>query len=109
MYRCAHNQFVASAKAVVRGHEIDSENTIGCMIAMEPVYALTSNPDDVQCTLETAHERVFFSDVQCRGHYPSYTLKMFERKGMTLAFKTMTCKSLPKESVTTSFFPITCP
>ncbi len=87
MYQCAHNQFVASAKAVQLGHEIDPENKIGCMIAMEPVYALTSNPDDIQCALECAHERFFFSDVQCRGHYPNYALKMFERKGYDIGIK----------------------
>lgn len=27
------------------------------------------------------HDRYFFSDVQCRGHYPRYAIKMFEQKG----------------------------
>jgi 6-phospho-beta-glucosidase len=26
------------------------------------------------------HQRYFWSDVQCRGHYPAYALKMFETK-----------------------------
>ena len=28
--------------------------------------------------------RFFFCDVQCRGHYPAYALKMFERKGFNI-------------------------
>ena len=33
---------------------------------------------------EMMHQRWFFCDVQCRGHYPRYALKMFENKGFRL-------------------------
>ena len=41
-YQHLHNQFVASAKAVKIGHEIDPENQIGCMICGITYYPHTS-------------------------------------------------------------------
>ncbi len=84
MYQCAHNEFVASAKAVILGHQINPDFMIGCMIALEPVYPYSCKPEDNQLALEGMHDRYFFSDVQVRGHYPSYALKMFERKGYNI-------------------------
>ena len=34
--------------------------------------------------MQQMHNRWFFCDVQVRGHYPAYTLKMFERKGFDI-------------------------
>lgn len=81
MYQSVHNQFVASARAVIIGHKINPNFQIGTMVSMEPIYPISSKPADSICALETTHERFFFTDVQCRGHYPAYALKMFEKKG----------------------------
>lgn len=40
------------------------------------------NPKDVMVATECMHERYHFLDVQVRGHYPSYTKKEWERKGI---------------------------
>ena len=84
MYQCAHYQLVASAKAVQIAKKINSEFKIGCMIAMVPFYPYSCKPADMVLSLQEMHNRWFFCDVHCRGHYPSYALKMFERKGYML-------------------------
>ena len=42
-----HHQFVASALAVMEGHEIDPDCQIGCMICHITTYPLTCNPNDI--------------------------------------------------------------
>ncbi|MDQ0361408.1 glycoside hydrolase family 1 protein [Breznakia pachnodae] len=80
-----HHQFVASAKVVKMGHEIDPNYQIGCMIAYSTSYPLTCNPDDVLLTQE--RNRVmnhFCGDVQVRGEYPSYMNRYFEENNITI-------------------------
>ena len=83
--QAAHHQFVASAKAVIMGHEINPDFQIGCMIAYSLAYAKTCNPDDVLQAWKRSGWCNFYSDVQCRGYYPSYKLKEYEREGIHLA------------------------
>ncbi len=78
-----HHQFVASARVVKRGHEINPDFKIGCMIAMVPVYPFSCHPDDVMLAKEAMHQRYVFSDVQMRGYYPAYALKEWERAKAT--------------------------
>jgi len=83
-YQAAHHQFLASALAVKAAHEIIPGSMVGSMISYLLLYPNTCNPDDV---LETQHEErvsFFFSDVQVRGYYPSYSARMFEEKGVVL-------------------------
>jgi 6-phospho-beta-glucosidase len=84
MYQCAHYEFVASAKAVAVAHEIDPDLMVGCMIASGPTYPRECKPEDVIMADDANHHIFFFGDVQCRGTYPNYALKMFERKGWDL-------------------------
>lgn len=80
MYQCAHHELVASALAVKAGHEINPDFQIGCMIAMVPIYPYSCRPADMVLSVQEMHMRYFFSDIHCRGHYPNYAKKMFERK-----------------------------
>ncbi len=84
--RAAHHMFVASARAVKAGHEIDPENKIGCMLTFSQgmVYPYTCRPEDVHKAWEIANRCYFFSDVQVRGYYPSYQLKRYEREGIDI-------------------------
>ncbi len=84
MYICGHHTLVASAKAVAIGKSINPDFQIGNMIAMVPVYPFSSRPEDVLLANRAMHDRWFFCDVQVRGHYPAYALKMFERKGFNI-------------------------
>ena len=40
-----------------------------------------------------------FCDVQCRGHYPAYALKMFERKGFNIDITEADKKALAEGTV----------
>ena len=68
-----HHQLIASAKTVIRAHEIDPELKVGCMISHITQYPLTCDPKDI---LETqSKDRIlnkFCGDVMARGTYPSY-------------------------------------
>ena len=83
--QASYHQFIASAKAVMLGHEIDPNYQIGCMIAYSMVYPYTCNPEDVLETWKSSQSSHFYLDVQCRGYYPSYQLKKYERQGIVLA------------------------
>ena len=80
-YRAAHHELVASAMATKLAHEIDPENQIGCMLAAGQYYAYTCDPRDVFEEMQKNRDNFFFIDVQSRGRYPEYALKMFEREG----------------------------
>lgn len=84
MYTAIHNELVASAWATKIGHEIDSENKIGCMLAGMMLYPYTCNPNDVWGTYEKMRKNFFFVDVQARGYYPNYALKEFERENINV-------------------------
>lgn len=84
LYQAAHHELVASALATKIGHEIDSENKIGCMVLGLTSYPRTCNPDDVIATMEESKRGYFFTDIHMRGYYPSYVLKMMEKEGVVL-------------------------
>lgn len=84
MYQVAHNELVASAKAVIAGKKINPDLQIGCMISHVPIYPYSCNPVDIMAAEEAMHQRFFFADVHVRGYYPSYALKEFEREGYQL-------------------------
>ena len=77
-------QLLASAKAVIRGHEINPNFQIGCMLGYGATYPYSCHPDDVLETWQKFNGTYFYGDVQCRGYYPAYKLKEYERLGVTL-------------------------
>ena len=82
-YQAAHHQFVASAKAVAMGHQIDPENKIGCMVLTLVKYPLTAKPEDVMLAEQNMRKGTFaYTDIQVRGHYPAYVKKHVERLGI---------------------------
>ena len=99
MYICGHHTLVASAKAVKIGKEINPDFKIGNMIAMVPIYPFSCRPADQVLAQQQMHDRFFFCDVQCRGHYPAYALKMFERKGFNIDITEEDKKALAKGTV----------
>ena len=84
MYQAVHYEFVASAKVVKIGHEINPEFKIGCMVAAMPSYPYSCNPEDMIKFIESNREQLMFTDVHVRGHYPKHTLKLWERKNYDL-------------------------
>lgn len=99
LYKVAHNELLASAKAVIAGKEINPEFKIGCMVSHVPIYPYSCNPDDVMAAKEAMRQRYFFADVHCRGHYPSYALKEFEREGYDIGMEEGDAEILAKGTV----------
>lgn len=83
-YQALHHQLVASALVTGIAHDIDPQNKVGCMLAAGMYYPLTCKPVDAWEAHEKNRENYFFTDVQARGYYPNYALKMFERKGIVI-------------------------
>lgn len=86
-FQAAHHQFVASALATKLGHQIDSENRVGAMLAAGSVYPETSAPQDVFAAMLSERQNLFYSDVQIRGEYPSYMLAYFKKMRIELDMK----------------------
>ncbi|APX72987.1 6-phospho-beta-glucosidase [Companilactobacillus allii] len=84
MLQAAHYEFVASAKAVQLAHKINPEMQVGSMIAMCPVYPLTSKPQDIMKAERAMQYRYFYGDVQALGFYPEWMEKYRDRKGYDL-------------------------
>lgn len=84
MYQAIHHEFVASAKVVKIGHEINPNFQIGCMLAWVPIYPYSCHPDDMMASVETMHERYLFGDVHVRGAYPKYIKNKWKSKGITV-------------------------
>ncbi len=83
-YQADHHIFLASAKAVLLGHEINPKFQIGMMCCYIPAYPMTCKPEDVYEAILENRKREFYMDVQCRGYYPNYQLKEFERLGVKI-------------------------
>jgi len=83
-YQAAHYELVASAEATRIAHETDPENMVGCMLAAGMTYPYSCNPEDVWKGLNKDRENYFFIDVQSRGKYPAYAMKLFEREHIQL-------------------------
>lgn len=84
IYQGAHHQFVASAMAVKLAHKMNENNKVGMMLAGLLYYPYSCNPDDVFKSMEEMNTHFFYSDVQCRGYYPNYKIKEFERLGIII-------------------------
>lgn len=92
MYQVAHNELIASAKAVKIGKEINPEFEIGAMISHVPIYPYSCNPNDIMEAEVASRMRFFFPDVHARGYYPGYATKMFEREGFDIGWQEVMMK-----------------
>lgn len=82
--QAAHNELVASARAVRCAHQISSHLKVGCMVAYTLGYAKTCNPEDKLEEYMRSREYNFFLDVQCHGVYPNYKLTEYQRNKICL-------------------------
>lgn len=83
-YQAVHHLFIASAKAVKLGREINPNFKIGTMVAYIPSYSMTCKPEDVMENLIFQRQVEFYLDVQCKGYYPAHKIKEFKRKGIEI-------------------------
>lgn len=82
--QAAHNQFVASAKAVRAAHRIDPDMKVGQMLAYQPIYAYSCDPKDQLLAMQIEQKVLFYADVQTGGRYPQSRLKQYQRDGIVL-------------------------
>ncbi|MDD6524628.1 MAG: family 1 glycosylhydrolase [Firmicutes bacterium] len=79
-YQQLHYQFVASAHAVKKAHEIDPANMVGCMICGITFYPLTSDPNDILANRHAWEQNIFYcGDVQCKGKYPTFAKRLWDK------------------------------
>lgn len=82
-YQALHNVFLASARAVIAGHNINPDFKIGCMLAYITMYPKTCKPADVLKTQQMNDKLNFFcGDVQVKGAYPYYMKQYFKDHGI---------------------------
>ena len=75
-----HNQAVAAAKATIVAHEIDPNLKVGAMIAGVMKYPLTPDPLDAMMNYEEFQDVFgYCADLQVRGHYPTYTNRIWKK------------------------------
>ena len=99
-YQHLHYQFVASARAVQIGHEIDPENKIGCMICGITYYPLTSDPEDILFNRSKWEKGIFYcGDVQCKGKYPTYAKRLWKEHNVKLDITEQDLEELKKGTV----------
>lgn len=110
--QAAHHQFLASARAVKLGHEIDPNNKIGCMVLTTVTYPLTPSPQDVALAEKRFRlGTLFFTDVQCRGHYPAYAIQMAKQEGWELQIEPEDLQELQEgcvDYIGFSYYSSTC-
>lgn len=82
--QAAHHQFIASAEAVNLCHEIIPDSMVGCMINYAPLYPYSCDPKDVGLSNNGMKNVYFYSDVMCRGYYPAYKLKQFQKENVVI-------------------------
>lgn len=83
-----HHVFLASARCVIEGKKINPDFQIGMMLASAGMYPETCNPNDSMREIEVSRMfKYLYSDVQCRGYYPEYALKEYERNGWQLVME----------------------
>lgn len=83
-FQALHHVFLASAQVCAWCHKTYPNMKIGMMFSMPLSYPEDCNPLNVLKTQQEMNKEFFFADVQCRGSYPAYKLKEFQRKGIAI-------------------------
>ena len=84
-YQSLHNQMVASARAVKKAREIDSDYVVGCMLCGLCSYPLTSDPKDIIKNQEKMQEIMWYTgDVMVRGDYPAFAQRIWDKYSIKL-------------------------
>lgn len=84
-YQALHHLLLASAKAVIKGREINPDFHIGCMLAYMPVYPNTCHPNDViKCQEFNKTMNYLCGDVQVKGKYPYFANAYFKKNNIIL-------------------------
>ena len=95
-----HNQFVASARAVINGKKINPNFQIGCMISALCSYPYTCNPEDMIKNQQTFQINNWLcGDVQIRGHYPHFAKRYFKENDISIHWTQKDLKEISEGTV----------
>lgn len=84
-YQAAHHQFVASAMATKRLHEIRSDAMMGCMVAKFTTYPATCRPEDaIEAQCNEQEDNYYFTDTLVNGEYPYYAPRFWRENNIHL-------------------------
>lgn len=84
IYLAAHNELLASAKAVKLAHSINKDFKVGMMMLYPLIYPETCNPNDNLISMQDMDLHYYFSDIQVRGYYSNKALKYLKRLNVNL-------------------------
>ncbi|MDU5110667.1 MAG: family 1 glycosylhydrolase [Clostridium sp.] len=96
IYQASHNMLIASAKAVIMGHEINKDFKIGCMLSLSPIYPASCKPEDVFESYELRRRSLFYSDIQMLGEYPSYFNRIAKENNINIEMEDVDKEILKK-------------
>ena len=82
--QASHHMFVASAKAVIAGHEINPDFKIGCMLIYPTTYAATCNPEDQILMRDKMNNTYYYGDVHVRGRYTNTCTSVWHKHNVTI-------------------------
>lgn len=79
-----YNMTLAGVKAVELAHEIDSNNKVGCVFGLTPVYPINCNPVNVMNAFKEMDRDFYQIDAMCNGCFPKYKLKEYKDSDIQL-------------------------
>ncbi|MGX6962363.1 glycoside hydrolase family 1 protein [Vagococcus xieshaowenii] len=99
-FQALHHQFVASARVVELGKEINNKFQFGCMITYHCNYPYTCDPQDVFLAQQEDQMGNFYcSDVQVRGEYPYYAKRYWKDNNITINMEPEDLKIIKRGTV----------
>ena len=85
VYQALHHQMLASAVTVEKGHAIDPDLKIGCMVAGQCIYPYTCDPKDVLLAYKQFQDSfAYCADTVIKGRYPSFAKRLWKEKGVSV-------------------------
>lgn len=80
IYQACHHMFLANALAVKACQELAPNAMMGVMCSFSHIatYPLNCDPKNVFGTMQFQRNSFFYTDVMCRGHYPTYIHRIWE-------------------------------
>lgn len=79
-----YHMTLASVKAVILAHEIDSKNQVGCVFGLQPVYPINCNPINIMNAFQEMERDFYQMDAMCCGKFPNYKLNEYKKAGIQL-------------------------
>lgn len=86
-FQALHHQFVASALATKRAHEVSPSARVGCMLARTAFYPATCAPEDVLAAQRENEMNLSFTDVHVRGEYPGLVRRHWAEQGIEVTME----------------------